>query len=80
MIPWVVIALLAGAFALGWVGRSVRAAAREHELRCELADADVEAAAATFAWRLASDRADAGYDIGFGEAAGIRVDLGSLDP
>jgi hypothetical protein len=49
MTPWILVALLAG-FAIGWVGRSVRAAAREQTLRDDLDDTRVEAAAATFAW------------------------------
>jgi hypothetical protein len=40
--PWIVVALLAG-LVLGWVGRSVRAAGREWDLRCQLADAEAEA-------------------------------------
>jgi hypothetical protein len=90
MTPWVVVALLAG-FALGWVGRSVRAAAREWTLRCELADAEVEAAAATFAWAQEKQRADGlhkhlgaafdvGFDHGWQDGAGIRVDLGGIEP
>jgi hypothetical protein len=57
MIPWVLVALLGGLI-LGWVGRSVRAAGREWYLRSLLADAEVEATGATFAWRLATRRAD----------------------
>lgn len=84
MSPPVVVALLAGGFAAGWVGRSVRAAGREWQWTAEAADAYREVAflaqrneelhkaiAATF---------PAGYDIGFGEAAGIQVDLGGIEP
>jgi hypothetical protein len=83
MTPWVVVALLGG-LVLGWVGRSVRAAGREWTLRCQLADAEVQAAAATFAWKLERDRADDdaadAWDAGWQNGVGIRVDLGEVEP
>jgi hypothetical protein len=83
MTPWVLVALLAG-FALGWVGRSVRAAGREWNLGWDLADAKAEAKKA---WAYADNEErvahelhaqldkmfDAGYDTGFSDAAGIDV-------
>jgi hypothetical protein len=75
--PWVLVVLLAG-LVLGWVGRSVRAAGREWNLRCELADAEVEAAAATFAWKLEKDRNDKEWDDGWLYAARIDSREGEL--
>jgi hypothetical protein len=83
MTPWVMVALLAG-LALGWVGRSVRAAGREWNLRSLLADAEVEAVTAIFQLKQTQRRADAGYqggyDTGFADGVGIRVDLGEVEP
>jgi hypothetical protein len=79
MTPWVVVALLGG-LVLGWVGRSVRAAGREWTLRSLLADAEVQAAAATFAWKQAQRRNDKEWDRGWQNAVGIRVDLGEVEP
>lgn len=71
MTPLVVVALLAGGFVLGWVGRSVRAAGRENELRWQLADAEVEAAAATWAWAQAVKASADQWDDGYLYAANI---------
>jgi hypothetical protein len=83
MTPWILVALLGGLI-LGWVGRSVRAAGREWILRSLLADAEVQAAAATFALAQERDYADDdaadAWDAGWQNGVGIRVDLGGIEP
>jgi hypothetical protein len=93
MTPWVLVALLAG-FALGGLLRRAETMAARRRARqwrwssrawqAEAADAYREVAFLAQRNEELHNAIDAtfpaGYDIGFGEAAGIRVDLGEVEP
>jgi hypothetical protein len=93
MTPWIVVALLAG-FALGGLLRraeTMSACRRARQWRwssrawqAEAADAYHEVAYLAERneelHKAVDDAFDAGYDQGWQNAAGIRVDLGEVDP